>query len=155
MGCYRAVDSNDPETYIAAAIAVLSRYPIKIIEAVSSPVTGLPSKLKWLPSIAEIKEACEEYDRFNARIRQAERQRQEQLAERARFEAENDRSNRKSYAEIQADFAKVGFRFGKRAYQPVDPKEVMQKYNISQEQWDAIPSPEQHNETMKKFGQGK
>lgn len=60
VGCYRRSDANDPEIYARAAVAVLMRYPEKIVIAVTEPATGLPSKLKWLPSIAEIVEACEE-----------------------------------------------------------------------------------------------
>ena len=59
LGCYRTGDANDPQTYIAAVVTVLQQYPIQIIRAVTEPATGIASKLKWLPSIAEIKEACE------------------------------------------------------------------------------------------------
>lgn len=59
LGCYRAGDANDPETYIAATVSVLSRYPSEVIRDVTEPATGLPSRLKWLPSISEIREECE------------------------------------------------------------------------------------------------
>lgn len=60
FGCYRASEANDPETFIAAAAATLARYPTEIAIAVSDPVSGLPSTNKWLPSIAEVREACEQ-----------------------------------------------------------------------------------------------
>ncbi len=60
FGCYRASDANDPEVYLTATIATLCRYPEAIARAVCDPTGGLPSANKWLPSIAEIKEACEE-----------------------------------------------------------------------------------------------
>lgn len=60
VGCFRKADAGDPEIYTAAVVAVLSRYPVEVAAAVTEPATGLPSKLKWLPSIAEITEACEQ-----------------------------------------------------------------------------------------------
>src|SRR5882672_12913102 len=60
VGCFRKADAGDPEIYTAAVVAVLSRYPVEVAAAVTEPATGLPSRLKWLPSIAEITEACED-----------------------------------------------------------------------------------------------
>jgi hypothetical protein len=60
MGCYRKTDANDPEVYVAAVVAVLTRYLPEVAIAVTEPATGLPSKAKWLPSIAELVEACNE-----------------------------------------------------------------------------------------------
>jgi hypothetical protein len=60
MGCYRLGEVGDPETYFAAVTAVLLRWPVDVIKAVTEPATGIPSKINWLPSIAEITTACEE-----------------------------------------------------------------------------------------------
>jgi hypothetical protein len=59
VGCYRKADAADPEVYARAIVAVLMRYPKPVVVAVTEPATGLPSKIKWLPSIAEIVEACD------------------------------------------------------------------------------------------------
>lgn len=59
LGCYRTGDANDPETYVAAIAAVLARYPEEIITAVTHPVSGIAVEVKWLPSVLEVKEACE------------------------------------------------------------------------------------------------
>lgn len=59
IGCYRKTDAGDPEVYQRAVISVLMRYPESIAIAVTEPATGIPSRLKWLPAIAEIVEACE------------------------------------------------------------------------------------------------
>ena len=56
-GCYRRDDAADPSVYAAALIAVLSEYPIDVVEHVTDPRTGLPRTLKWLPSVAEVVEA--------------------------------------------------------------------------------------------------
>lgn len=60
LGCYRAGDASDPEVYVSAVVAVLSDYAPGIVQAVVDPRSGLPSTLKWLPSIAEIKQACDD-----------------------------------------------------------------------------------------------
>lgn len=43
---------------MAAITAVLARYPEEVITAVTHPVTGLPSKKGWLPTVKEVTEAC-------------------------------------------------------------------------------------------------
>lgn len=45
---------------MAAVTAVLARYPEEVITAVTHPVTGLPSKKGWLPTVKEVSEACAE-----------------------------------------------------------------------------------------------
>lgn len=90
LGCYRTGDANDPETYVAAITAVLARYPEEVITGVTHPVTGLPSKKGWLPTVKEVTDACNEImepirqhearlkrikDQFEARERDAKRER--------------------------------------------------------------------------------
>ncbi len=58
LGCYRTGDANDPETYVAAVTAVLAHYQEEVITEVTHPVTGLPSKKGWLPTVKEVSEAC-------------------------------------------------------------------------------------------------
>lgn len=59
FSCYRRDEAHDPQVYIAASAAVLGCYPKTVIERVTDPRTGLPSDLKFLPSVAEIREACD------------------------------------------------------------------------------------------------
>lgn len=59
FGCYRKADASDPDIYVAAATRLLQCYSEDVVKAVSDPINGLPAKSKFLPSIAEIKEACE------------------------------------------------------------------------------------------------
>ncbi len=61
LGCYRKADAGDPEIYTSAIISVLMRYPESVVMQVTEPSTGLPSKLKWLPAVAEVREACDDY----------------------------------------------------------------------------------------------
>jgi hypothetical protein len=59
FGCYRASEANDPEMFMIAAAAMLAQYPQPVAEKVCDPIRGLASKSKFLPAIAEIREACE------------------------------------------------------------------------------------------------
>jgi len=58
LGCYPAGKPSDPQVYVAAVTAVLAKYPNEIVREVTDPVRGLPSTCKFLPSIAELMEAC-------------------------------------------------------------------------------------------------
>lgn len=82
LGCYRTGDANDPDTYVAAISATLARYSEQIITDVTHPVSGLPAKKSWLPTVKEVFDACEE--KANGVREQVARERRikEQLAAR-------------------------------------------------------------------------
>jgi len=88
LGCYRTGDANDPETYVAAITAVLAHYPEDIITRVTHPVTGLPSKVGWLPTVKEVHDACDEAAAPAFRQQQRAKQIAETLAEREAIEAQ-------------------------------------------------------------------
>jgi hypothetical protein len=60
LGCFRTGEANDPDTYVAAIAAILSRYPQEVMTSVTHPATGLPSKKSWLPTVKEVVDACNE-----------------------------------------------------------------------------------------------
>lgn len=92
LGCYRTGDANDPETYVAAIAATLARYSQDIITDVTHPVTGLPSKKGWLPTVKEVFDACEDLDDANRQKIARERRIKAQLAAR---EAEDRQAGQK------------------------------------------------------------
>jgi hypothetical protein len=59
LDCWRTGSANSTDTYLTAVAAILARYPDCVIYAVTSPTDGLPVKLTWMPSLKEIKDACE------------------------------------------------------------------------------------------------
>jgi hypothetical protein len=59
FGCYRVAEASEPSIYLAAVKAVFAHYPESVVQAIADPFNGLPSKKRFLPSIAEIKKACE------------------------------------------------------------------------------------------------
>jgi hypothetical protein len=44
-----------------AVAATLAEYPKEVVQHVTDPRSGLPAKLKFLPSVAEVREACEDH----------------------------------------------------------------------------------------------
>lgn len=75
FGCYPAGSANDPEMFITAATAMLASYPELVVERVCDPLRGLPAKNKFLPAIAEIREACEREMIWHDAVERRERER--------------------------------------------------------------------------------
>lgn len=84
FACYRKDEAADPEVYCAAVAAVLGDYPRDVIDYVTDPRTGLPSKQKFLPNIAEISSALSARADYLYRVLTYE----ERVAEQARLTAE-------------------------------------------------------------------
>jgi hypothetical protein len=59
LGCYRSSDLIDPETFSAVMTATLAEYPESVVAKVTDPLRGVPSKVRFLPSIAEVREFCD------------------------------------------------------------------------------------------------
>lgn len=59
VGSYSRARPHDPETYADAIAATLAGYPREVIQRVTDPRTGLQRKLKWLPEVADVVEACD------------------------------------------------------------------------------------------------
>jgi hypothetical protein len=59
FGCYRKTEANDADVLAAAVAATLAEFPADVIEYVTDPRTGLPATSKWIPSVFEVREACE------------------------------------------------------------------------------------------------
>ncbi len=89
---------------------MLEQFPIETIKAVTDPARGLPSKLKWLPTIAEIAEACkpQEISPHMAWAEEWDRRVAAQLAERHQLQIEHQ-AKCKTYDELKA---KYGLNWG-------------------------------------------
>lgn len=59
LSCYRRDEAHSPEIYGAAVAAILGDYPRDVVDYITDPRTGLPSKQKFLPNVAEVREACD------------------------------------------------------------------------------------------------
>jgi hypothetical protein len=139
VGCYRKDDAGDPEVFARAVVAVLMRYPPDVVGQVTEPATGLPSRLKWLPSIAEIVEACDVA--MAPILRRRERERLEEERRRALPGPTQPKPTKEELA------AKYPWLFpnkdappGQRArgFRPL--AEIAAEAGLTQEQIDALPN---------------
>lgn len=139
LGCYRTGEAHDPKVYITAVIAVLSAYPQDIIDEAVDPRCGIPGKIKWLPTIAEVKDFCEELAAPRRRAAEWDKRSAEQLAERKLLE---DRRPKQTYEEFKAEMEARGLPVDKiiRKHIADEAAAFMAKHNLTQEQFDAIPN---------------
>lgn len=94
----------DPQVYLTAIIGILAEYPEDIVVAVCDPVHGLGTKLQFMPTPKDVRDAC--LALWVPRMKQHHwyLHAEEQLASR-----EYDKSApRQSVAEIKAEMAKRG-----------------------------------------------
>jgi hypothetical protein len=59
LASYRKGDAENPEIYTAAVASVLTCYPLPVAYRVTDPRSGLPGRSQWLPTVAEVRAACE------------------------------------------------------------------------------------------------
>jgi hypothetical protein len=59
MGFYPAREVNNPVTFAAGMAANFAAFPRNIVKRVCDPVVGLPSRLKFLPTIADVRDALD------------------------------------------------------------------------------------------------
>lgn len=75
LSCYRKDEVHDPDVYSAAVAATLGDFPKSVVDYVTDPRTGLPSELKFLPNVAEVRDACARetarQDRLSRPVRKA------------------------------------------------------------------------------------
>ncbi len=139
LGCYRTGDANDPEVYVAAVVAVLSDYSLDVVDAVTNARNGIPSKLKWLPTVAEIKTACEDIAGPRRRFAEWEARSRAQIEERQRLAAPPGNTEHERITD--------GFKQLRTYLRPDEankenqftPKKVKAKFGLTDAQWDAIP----------------
>lgn len=138
FGCYRKGDAHDPDTYVAAVAAVLAEYPDDTIWTVTDPRAGLPSKVSWLPTVKEVRDACEAHYGPTRRALELEAAERKQLAERAQLKITDGRP-RKTYEELIADCAARGLHIGpkKPTVQSIDG--FLAEHGVTREQFDALP----------------
>jgi hypothetical protein len=148
IGCYRRDDVADPEVFGRAIVAVLMRYPPEVVLRVTEPATGLPSKLKWLPTIAEIVEACN--TAMEPIVRRRERER---LDEERRRTLPGPTQPKPTKEELAAKypwlFSHKDTPTGQRARGVRPLAEIAAEVGVTQEQIDALP-----NAPARSFGAG-
>jgi len=103
------MDCADPEVFATAAVAVFSRYPLDVVRKVTDPYSGLAARLKWVPTIYEIREACEIANNEARRREESDARVKAQFAERERIAAMSDPDRRKAFVRREMDKINVAF----------------------------------------------
>jgi hypothetical protein len=151
LGCYRKGDASDPQIYAGAVAAVLADYPPAVVLAVTDPAHGLPTQGDWMPTIAEVKRACEALMGPFYREQERERRRREtadvlgraidgqkRLAAASADEAARQRAIDRWENEIRPQLQP-------KPKQPVfNGRDLMAMGGLTEAEWDALPSPEDY-----------
>lgn len=61
LGFFPTLAATDPAVFIVGLVQILAAYPPGVIEAVSSPLSGLPSKHEFMPALSTVRAECEEH----------------------------------------------------------------------------------------------
>ena len=154
LSCYRQGEASDPEAYVTAICAVLAYYPEPVVRKVTHPLHGIPGKLKWLPSIAEVKAECDaEVEPIRARQAAEERIRRTNamLRESSPELPENrERAVRRWFEEVRPTMLPPA-----KATETADQAKarLLELSGMSQADFDAIPDAKQPSTFEKLKGQ--
>jgi hypothetical protein len=151
LGCYRTGEANDPETYVAAIAAILSRYPQDVMTAVTHPVTGLPSKKNWLPTVKEVVDACDE---ANAPILQNEL-RLKRIKEQLEAREREERGERPSLAQLKEKYGpNWGIGEAEAANREVKSAPTVEQLRHHYQHYDLAFKPKNHDELEQRINSG-
>jgi hypothetical protein len=140
-------ESDNPDILCRSIELVLAHYPLDIQEIVANPAcqrlgeirAAARSRGEYLPFVEAVRRACE--DLYGPTRRRMEREANiaKQLEERTDRERESESKSKQTYAEFKAEMEARGMPIdGKKVHGETAAK-VMARFEISQEQWDAIP----------------
>lgn len=125
---YRKDQFSDPEGYSDSLEMVLGQYPDDVILAITDPRTGVQSRCKWPPTIAEIIEAANGQMQDRAR-----RIRLENWGKPKEPKAiESPRETRPTYGELKV---KYGDNWGLNASAPKQPPRTLEQI---QKSWEVL-----------------
>jgi hypothetical protein len=140
MGCYRKDEASDPDIYAASAAKVFMAYPLGVARRACDPVRGIPGKLQWLPSVAEIKAFCDKV--LSERSGEIARRQMlaEQLRQRALPPPSDDTARERAIENVIGRFGpRWGLGVEKITEAAVSPEEAcMATLGITREQFDAL-----------------
>jgi hypothetical protein len=100
FGSFRKADADNAEVFSAGCVRLFGDYPPDVVAWVVDPLTGLPGKSEWLPSLRAVKQALDERHDDVTRIERFKEAQQQQLADRKAAEAA--RAHRPTYDELKA-----------------------------------------------------
>jgi hypothetical protein len=140
MGCYRKDEAADPEIYIASAARVFMAYPLSVARTACDPVLGIPGKVQWLPSVAEIKAFCDRASAERVGERARQRMLEDQLRRRALPPPSDDAARERAIENVVGRFGRGWGLDAERVTEAaVSPEEAcIAALGITKEQFDAL-----------------
>lgn len=90
---------------MTALVTILCSYPEAVVLSVTDPRTGVPGESKWLPTIADVRHACE-LQMLPIR-EEADRNRRRFETEQILRRQDEDRANRKTFAELAEQYPDI------------------------------------------------
>jgi hypothetical protein len=114
LSSYRKDDFHDADGYAVQAAMVLERYDDAVIEAVTSPITGIQRTCAFPPSLAEVVAFIDDHVRRSTYAAQYDARSQEQLREREQFKtgakAETPEHRKAVWARIKGELQAKGWQ---------------------------------------------
>jgi hypothetical protein len=59
FGSFRKADADNPEAFSAGCLRLFTSYDPDVVQYVVDPITGIPGRSVWLPSLSEVKSALD------------------------------------------------------------------------------------------------
>jgi hypothetical protein len=144
LGAYPNSRDGVRNSWMGTIAALLCKYPKQVALRCANPINGVAIKCKWLPTVADCVEWLEREQLPLRNAHDRERQVREQLADRRRYEQKSkaeDTEQRQLITErIKNEMRVKGFKFAGDQRGPVEtPTSVRAKYNLTEEEWNALP----------------
>jgi hypothetical protein len=104
LGFYRRGEAHDPRAFVSGIAAAFTCYPKAIVRTAVDPRIGIPRRLQWEPSVAEVHAFCEGEMRHLA-AELARHQRTESLRRQIeRRKDDPDKSERPTLKQLKAKY---------------------------------------------------
>lgn len=140
MGAYPSLSLHDPQVYIAELVAVFTQYALEVGErAIEQAKLESP---KYVPTVPQVKAACQEQRRDHAftYAMEYERRSQQQLMDRRERDREDEREPLEHRRQVAQRILAEYHGSKPDGRKPAEtPASVMAKYGLTQAQWDALP----------------
>jgi hypothetical protein len=78
------INPTNAKCYATQVVALLMDYPPEVVAKIARPVDGIVGKLKWLPSVAEIKAEADSFMRIPRQMVERHEREMRQIAERGK-----------------------------------------------------------------------
>lgn len=116
FGSFRKADADDPETFTAGCLRLFTVYPRAAVQYVVDPLTGLPGRSEWLPTMKATKEALDAWEAEQKRAREFEAR--QQAAERQISERKAWQEKQKTKPTLDEMKAKYGENWSLKSISP-------------------------------------